>query len=134
MVDLPEPGDIHLDIDRPPGVQPSPLGAGYLILVARELTGLSQQRLAGRIATSQPALARLETGNRIPTVRTLLRIADAAELDLVLGLRRPDRPRPDPQRLERQGFTLIGTLHPNPEDGLADFVVLREPTPFEGPR
>jgi hypothetical protein len=26
-----------------------------------------------------------------------------------------------------------GALKPNPEDGLADFVVLRERSPFEGP-
>ena len=31
------------------------------------------------------------------------------------------------------GFALIGTLHLNPEDGLADFTVLREPSVFEGP-
>jgi hypothetical protein len=42
-------------------------------------------------------------------------------------------PRPDPEVLRALGFDLIGTLRPNPEDGLADFVVLREPTPFEGP-
>ena len=36
--------------------------------------------------------------------------------------------------LHAQGFDLLGTLRPDPLDGLADFVVLREPTPFEGPR
>jgi len=137
MVDLSAPTDTHLDIgDRAEirSPQPSPLGAGYLILVARELTGLSQRRLAKAIATSQPALARLETGNRIPSVRTLLRVASAVELDLVVGLRRPEFPKPDPAALENQGFALLGTLRLNPDDGLADFVVLREPSPFEGPR
>jgi hypothetical protein len=71
-VDLSERVDAVFEIDglagtiRPP--QPSSLGAGYLILVARELTGLSQRRLAAKIGTSQASLARLETGNRIPTV------------------------------------------------------------------
>lgn len=111
----------------------SPLGAGYLILVARELTGLSQRRLARAIGTSQPAVARLETGNRMPSVRTLLRVADAAGLDLVVGLRRRDRREHDPAAIEAMGFALIGTLHLNPEDGLADFAVLREPGVFEGP-
>lgn len=32
------------------------------------------------------------------------------------------------------GFALVGTLHLNEQDGLADFVVLREPTVFEGAR
>ena len=112
---------------------PSPLGAGYLILVARELTGLSQARLARRAATSQPALARLETGNVLPALRTLLRIVDAAGFHLVLGLRRPNAPTPAPAELEAAGFALLGTIHPNPDDGLADFVVLREPSPLEGP-
>jgi transcriptional regulator with XRE-family HTH domain len=137
MVDLPAPTDIHLDIAGRPEIgspKPSPLGAGYLILVARELTGMSQRRLAKAIATSQPALARLETGNRVPSVRTLLRVVSAAGLDLVVGLRRPESPEPDPTVLEKQGFALLGTLHVNPDDGLADFVVLREPSLFEGPR
>lgn len=116
---------------RPP--QPSSIGAGYLILVARELTGLSQRRLAARIGTSQASLARIETGNRVPTVRTLLRVADAAGFRLAIGLRRSDAPTADPAALDAQGFAVIGTLLVNPEDGLADFVVLREPTVFEGP-
>lgn len=113
---------------------PSPLGAGYLILVSRELSGLPQSTLASRAATSQPAIARLETGNALPSIRTLLRIVEAAGLHLVLGLRRPDAPSPDPAVLQAQGFALLGTLHPNPDDGLADFTVLREPSPLEGPR
>jgi transcriptional regulator with XRE-family HTH domain len=136
-VDLSAPTDTHLDIGGRPEIrspQPSPLGAGYLILVARELTGLSQRRLAKAIGTSQPALARLETGNRVPSVRTLLRVASAAGLDLVVALRRPESSKPDPQVLQNQGFARLGTLHVNPDDGLAELVVLREPSPFEGPR
>ena len=69
---------------------PSPLGAGYLILVVRELSGLSQRALAHAIGTSQPTLATIETGNRVPTSRTLLRVADATGFELVIGLRRPN--------------------------------------------
>ena len=47
---------------KPKTAQASSLGAGYLILVARELTGLSQRKLAAKAGTSQPALAKLETG------------------------------------------------------------------------
>ena len=50
-----------------PRPHPLPLGAGYLILVVRELSGLSQRALAHAIGTSQPTLATLETGNRVPT-------------------------------------------------------------------
>ena len=55
------------------------MGAGYLVLVARELTGLSQRRLARRAGTSH-------------------------------------------------------VLRPNPEDDLADFLVFREPSVFDGPK
>jgi transcriptional regulator with XRE-family HTH domain len=140
---LREPADTSFGIDGIPETSPSalqqdpsgpsPLGAGYLILVARELTGLSQRALAARVGTSQPALAKLETGSGIPSVRTLLRVAEAVGLELVIGLRRPDAARPDPAAVRDVGFALIGTLHADPRDGLADFVVLREPTPFEGP-
>jgi hypothetical protein len=51
---------------------------GELNLTARELTGLSRRRLAALACTSQAAINAMETGNRLPTIRTLLRIADAA--------------------------------------------------------
>jgi len=132
------PGDTDFGIDPitqiPPPPQPSPLGAGYLILVVRELSGLSQRALAHAIGTSQPTLATLETGNRVPTIRTLMRVADATGFELVIGLRRSSTPAPKPNTLRAQGFDLLGTLRRNPQDGLADFVVLREPSPLEGPR
>ena len=134
---LPEPVDTDFGIDavreNPPPL-PSPLGAGHLILVARELSGLSQRDLARAVRTSQPTLATIETGNRTPTIRTLMRIAHAAGFELVIGLRRPGAPPPDAGIIYAQGFDLLGTLRPDPHDGLADFVVLREPSPFEGPR
>ena len=52
----------------------------------------------------------------------------------MIGLRRTNTPAPNPNTLRAQGFDLLGTLKPNPKDGLADFVVLREPSPLEGPR
>ena len=137
-VELPVPGDTDFGIGPitqiPPLPQPSPLGAVYLILVVRELTGMSQRVLARSIGTSQPTLATLESGNRIPTVRTLLRVAGATGFELVIGLRRPNNPASNPEVLRAQGFDLLGALTQNPQDGLADFVVLREPSPAEGPR
>jgi transcriptional regulator with XRE-family HTH domain len=133
----PEPVDTDSGISAVPEIPPplpSPLGAGHLILVVRELSGLSQRSLARAVGTSQPTLATLETGNRTPTIRTLMRVADATGFELVIGLRRPDARAPDPDILHTQGFDLLGTLRPDPRDGLADFVVLREPSPFEGPR
>jgi hypothetical protein len=63
-----------------------------------------------------------------------MRVARAAGFELVIGLRRPGRGAPDPGILHAQGFDLLGTLGTDPQDGLADLVVLRELGPFEGPR
>jgi len=49
----------------------------------------------------------------------------------VLGLIGADEDPPAPGELD--AFALLGVLRPNPDDGLADFVVLREPSVFEGP-
>ena len=110
---------------------PFPTGAGYVILVAREVSGLSQRKLATRMETSQPSVAKLETGSRMPTVRTLMRAAAAAGLELVVGLRDPDSDPPLPGELA--DFVLLGALRLDAHDGLADFVVIREPGPFIGP-
>src|SRR4029450_9549487 len=87
-----------------PPTLPSPLGAGYLILVVRELSGLSQRSLARAVGTSQPTLATLETGNRTPTIRTLMRVAQGSGGELVIGLRRPGARAPDPDVIHTQGF------------------------------
>jgi len=132
-VNFGEPAGTDFGIYPPSKIPSSPLGAGYLILVARELTGLSQRRLAALIGTSQPTVATLESGDRMPTIRTLMRVVDATGFELVIGFRRPGVNTPDPAELHALGFDLLGTLRPDPGDGLAAFVVLREPSPFEGP-
>ena len=63
-----------------------------------------------------------------------MRVAQATGFELVIGIRRPGAPPPHPRVIHKQGFDLLGTLRPDALDGLADFVVLREPSPFEGPR
>jgi transcriptional regulator with XRE-family HTH domain len=107
------------------------MGAGYLVLVARELTGPSQRRLANRVGTTQPSLAKIESGSRIPTVRGLIRVAEAAGYELVLGLIGADV---DPLPEELDAFALVGVLRTDTEDGLADFVEFREPSVFDGPK
>jgi len=105
---------------------PSPvssLGVGELVLSARELSGLSQRVLAARAGTSQAAITEIETGKRLPTIRTLMRLVDAAGLELVVGLRRPGAVTP----------TALGALLPNADDGLADFLPMQTPSPFDGP-
>jgi transcriptional regulator with XRE-family HTH domain len=104
------------------------VGLGYVVLTLRELAGLSQSKIAERARTTQPAIARLESGRQVPTVNTLLRIASACGLQLVVGLADPEL---DPADLCMHDLTLLGILRPAP-DGLVDFFVIREPPPWAG--
>ncbi|MBI1814479.1 MAG: helix-turn-helix transcriptional regulator [Deltaproteobacteria bacterium] len=54
---------------------------------ARERLGITQAELAARIGSTQPAVARLESGGSTPSLATLHRIAAALGLELVVELR-----------------------------------------------
>jgi ribosome-binding protein aMBF1 (putative translation factor) len=60
----------------------------------RKELGLSQAELAELVATTQSAIARLESGGRPPRIDTLLRIADALDCELLVDL----KPRTNPKR------------------------------------
>jgi predicted transcriptional regulator len=62
----------------------------------RKELGLSQAELAELVATTQSAVARLESGGRPPRIDTLLRIADALDCELLVEL----KPRTNPKRGE----------------------------------
>jgi predicted transcriptional regulator len=47
------------------------------LIRARLRAGLSQAKLAIRMGTSQSAIARLESGQTLPSTKTLLRFAEA---------------------------------------------------------
>jgi transcriptional regulator with XRE-family HTH domain len=62
----------------------------------RKELGLSQAELAELVATTQSAIARLESGGRPPRIDTLLRIADALDCELSVELKpRTKRKRGD---------------------------------------
>lgn len=63
------------------------MGVGYLILRARAAAGLTQEQLAARIGTSQPTVARWESGAQLPSVRSLTRVAAATGFELRVGFR-----------------------------------------------
>jgi predicted transcriptional regulator len=56
------------------------------LLRARKRTGLSQAELAERMGTSQSAIARLESGETLPSTKTLLRFAEATGSKIQLRL------------------------------------------------
>jgi transcriptional regulator with XRE-family HTH domain len=53
----------------------------------RKARGLSQAELAELTGTTQSAIARLESGGRPPRIDTLLRVAEALDCELQVGLR-----------------------------------------------
>jgi len=57
------------------------------VIEARKRAGLTQQQLARRMGTTQPVVARLESGNTRPSLRTLERLADATGSSLVISFR-----------------------------------------------
>ena len=61
---------------------------------ARAQAGLTQAQLAQRAGTSQPAVARLESGKGSPSVATVERLVNAAGYDLTVSLT-PKRVRED---------------------------------------
>lgn len=57
------------------------------LIEARLKSGLSQQELASRMGTTQSAIARMESGHNLPSLRSLLRYADATQCDLEIQFR-----------------------------------------------
>jgi ribosome-binding protein aMBF1 (putative translation factor) len=56
------------------------------LIRARARAGLSQAELAARMGTSQSAIARLESGQTLPSTKTLLRFAEATSSKVELRL------------------------------------------------
>ena len=50
----------------------------------RSALGISQEELARRAGTSQPMIARLERGGQPPSLRTLVRLAEALNAELTV--------------------------------------------------
>jgi transcriptional regulator with XRE-family HTH domain len=60
--------------------------AGALLVLAREDQGLTQRELAERAGVSQSEIARIESGQREPSIPTLQRLLAGAGLELRLRL------------------------------------------------
>jgi len=59
------------------------------LIVARLEAGLTQRQMAERLGIKQPALARWEAGETLPTLTTLHRVAQVLGLELTIT---PDTP------------------------------------------
>lgn len=58
----------------------------HQLISARVAAGLTQEQLAQRMGTTQSAIARLESGRRMPGIKTLERLAAATGARLVVRL------------------------------------------------
>ena len=57
------------------------------LIEARTKSGFSQEEIAVRMGTSQSAVARLESGSTLPSMRTLSRYARAANCEITIRLK-----------------------------------------------
>jgi DNA-binding XRE family transcriptional regulator len=62
-------------------------GLARELIAARVRAGFTQAQLARRMGTTQSAIARLESGAQLPSVKTLLRFAQATHSRPVIKLR-----------------------------------------------
>ncbi|MFI6043341.1 helix-turn-helix domain-containing protein [Nocardia sp. NPDC051321] len=56
---------------------------GEAVRAVREARGWSQSDLAERTGLKQHAVSRLESGDVVPTLKTLLRVSDALDVEIV---------------------------------------------------
>jgi transcriptional regulator with XRE-family HTH domain len=60
----------------------------------RERKGLTQTALARAIGVRQPVVARIESGEHVPTIETLIKIANALDIEIMLGIAPSSRAEP----------------------------------------
>ena len=53
--------------------------------------GLTQTALGRRLGMPQPAVARLEAGDHVPSLETLVRLADALDIEFLVDIKPPRR-------------------------------------------
>jgi transcriptional regulator with XRE-family HTH domain len=63
---------------------------GRLVKELRVHSGMSQRELGEKLGTTQSAIARLESGDAVPKLGTLQRLADAFDRDLHLYVKAQD--------------------------------------------
>lgn len=68
------------------------------LIEARVHSGLSQDELAKKMGTSQSTIARLESGTSLPSIRTLVKYAEATSCDFQFSLK--------PKKQDRTGVLL----------------------------
>jgi transcriptional regulator with XRE-family HTH domain len=104
------------------------ISASDIILRVRRKAGLTQRELAARAGTSQPAIARIESGLASPTFDTLTRLVVAAGFDLQVTLvpRSPPDPVVDRYKRDLDRTLLRENLSRSVEERIQTLVELQD--------
>jgi ribosome-binding protein aMBF1 (putative translation factor) len=65
-----------------------------IVVMHRERKGLTQSALARAIGVRQPVIARIESGEHVPTIETLIKLANALDIELMVGIAPASRSTP----------------------------------------
>lgn len=89
---------------------------GARVRAARDARGMTQEQLAAAIDQATRTVSYLETGTKVPTLQTLMRIAGVLERPLSFFLSEQDADDPDPERLRAETRITEIIRHLAPED------------------
>jgi ribosome-binding protein aMBF1 (putative translation factor) len=65
-----------------------------IVLINRVRKGMTQTSLARAIGVRQPVIARIESGEHVPTIETLIKIASALDIEIMVGIAPSTRSEP----------------------------------------
>jgi len=98
-----------------------PLEIAIEVSLARNKKKMTQSQLAKKIGTKQPSIARIENGNYLPSLRTMQKIAEALNMEII-----PPKFRSASESAQDIDFIANKWEHPSPcvveKDGYISFV------------
>lgn len=65
-----------------------------VVATNRQRKGITQTALARAIGVRQPVIARVESGEHVPTIETLIKIASALDIEIMVGIAPSTRREP----------------------------------------
>jgi transcriptional regulator with XRE-family HTH domain len=65
-----------------------------MVAETRQRKGLTQTALARAIGVRQPVVARIESGDHVPTIETLIKIANALDIEIMVAIAPSSRTEP----------------------------------------
>jgi transcriptional regulator with XRE-family HTH domain len=76
------------------------------VVVNRTRNGMTQTALARAIGVRQPVIARIESGEHVPTIETLIKIANALDIESMVAIAPSSRSEPSIAKKPRGAKTV----------------------------